>query len=224
MRNALRGVWLAVCLFAFGVVGQTEEASAPAAFIRLYNTADASDGELHAARAEADRILRQAGIQVAWRDCSRTPLPPFHACAALLAPMEFLVRIVRGPAPATSPHATLGFSYIDASTGSGSLATAYLDRINATAERVGLHAGIILGRVIAHELGHLLLGNTAHARSGVMRAEFSDAWLAERVDVRSWRFSDAESTLLRRALEARMGGDRTEVARNDTPLQSDVRR
>jgi hypothetical protein len=35
----------------------------------------------------------------------------------------------------------------------------------------------VLGRVVAHELGHLLLGSTAHAGSGLMRANQSMARL-----------------------------------------------
>jgi hypothetical protein len=53
------------------------------------------------------------------------------------------------------------------------VANVYADRVPKMA--YGQEVGVILGRIMAHELGHLLLGKNEHSRAGVMRAE----WLSD---------------------------------------------
>jgi hypothetical protein len=60
--------------------------------------------------------------------------------------------------------------------------------------------GGLLGRAIAHELGHLLLGTTSHEREGLMRAY----WLADEVRrrfTRDWTFSASSILDVRRAAQ-----------------------
>ena len=45
-----------------------------------------------------------------------------------------------------------------------------VDRIDALARQAGVDPGMLLGRAVAHEIGHLILGTTKHAKSGLMRA------------------------------------------------------
>jgi len=46
-----------------------------------------------------------------------------------------------------------------------------------TARKADLSIPEVLGHVIAHELGHILLGPGAHSRSGIMRASLDLEWL-----------------------------------------------
>jgi hypothetical protein len=39
-------------------------------------------------------------------------------------------------------------------------------------EKPGVNLGTILGYVMAHEIGHLLLGSNSHSRSGIMQGEW----------------------------------------------------
>ncbi len=52
----------------------------------------------------------------------------------------------------------------------GKLAYVFYDRIRLYSAELGLDASQMLGHVIAHELGHLLLPYDAHSVAGVMRA------------------------------------------------------
>ena len=71
------------------------------------------------------------------------------------------------------------------------MATIYYDRVLHVARRAGLDASDLLGRAMAHEIGHLLLRVPGHNRSGLMRAVWTDAELAQnRRD--DWSFTDAE--------------------------------
>jgi hypothetical protein len=50
------------------------------------------------------------------------------------------------------------------------VANVYSDRVSKMADQQDV--GVVLGRIVAHELGHLLLGKNEHSRAGVMRAVF----------------------------------------------------
>jgi hypothetical protein len=64
------------------------------------------------------------------------------------------------------------------------------------AASAGVDAPRLLGRAIAHELGHLLLGRTQHSESGIMRAAWSRQEL-QRNEVVDWRFSEPDATQIR---------------------------
>ena len=69
---------------------------------------------------------------------------------------------------------SLGYALVALEQGRGTLATIYLDRIRSIARRTGVDAGRLIGRAIAHEIGHLLLGTSRHSAAGLMRARWSD--------------------------------------------------
>jgi hypothetical protein len=96
-----------------------------------------------------------------------------------------IVRIV--PAPAATAAGSLGCAVIDLRTGAGTLATIYGDRVSLVAARTGVVEATLLGRAIAHEIGHLLLGTPQHAASGLMRAQWSDRELRNNLAA-DWTF------------------------------------
>ena len=55
----------------------------------------------------------------------------------------------------------------------------------------------LVGRVSAHEIGHLLLGTNAHATHGLMRA----SWDVTRIDRGDWDFTVEDATAIRRRLQ-----------------------
>src|SRR5688572_22135759 len=128
--------------------------------VRLYNTAGIPTDTLLAARRAAAAILEDAGIAVRFRHCG-TPVPgePVDACDQTLKPGEVVVRVINAPAFNLSldPDA-FGVTYVVEQTNRGWLATVFADRTARTASRVSVDPGTLLGRVMAHEVGHLLLG------------------------------------------------------------------
>jgi len=161
--------------------------------VRLYNTADIPAPELVGARRTAASILRDAELNVIFRHCGRPkrPADPATPCDTPLQLSEVVVRIIAAPEFNTSldPEA-YGVTYVVKETNRGWLATVFSDRIEAAATRVGIDAGTLLGRVMAHEVGHLLLGRGYHGEAGIMRAEWSDERLGRSGD--AWRFSKLE--------------------------------
>lgn len=58
--------------------------------------------------------------------------------------------------------------------GTGCYSNVYYDRTVALRSDQNVSVAAILGNVIAHELGHLLLGSNSHAPAGIMRARWKD--------------------------------------------------
>jgi hypothetical protein len=160
--------------------------------VRLYDGAALRPDERTAALAAASIALSAASIDVHWRSCEAQP----RACDAVLAPRELAVRIVRSPVPpgyrGTLP---LGDALIDTRSGTGVLATIYYDRVVWLAREAGVATGPLLGRAIAHELGHLLMATRAHGRYGLMRAIWSrdEVRRGKRGD---WIFAEGEVAAL----------------------------
>jgi hypothetical protein len=126
-----------------------------------------------------------------------------------------MMRIVAGPRTIPDPD-VLGFSYVDAESRQALLGTVFADRISAVASRLGMERGTLLGRAIAHEVGHLLLGSTGHPINGLMR----DRWSARRGDSEGWLFSVDEAANMRAALAARqdpVGVSLTALERRTSP-------
>jgi len=51
----------------------------------------------------------------------------------------------------------------------------FYHRVEAIAKKAGLSRAVILGHILAHEIGHLLLGRDSHSPSGIMHVP----WLTE---------------------------------------------
>ena len=150
------------------------------------------------AKAETDLVFRSAGVTIVWRDCDTFPTP-----AELEREPWFIVRLRTGKPPLTAGPASLdvmGKAFVE-DHGGGTMADAYFQAIQAKSEQHNGDSGLLLGFVMAHELGHLLLG-PGHTPEGVMQA----AWSQKQMDAlrqRRLRFTEEGAARIRRALEAR---------------------
>jgi hypothetical protein len=173
--------------------------------VRLYDTVGVPPQEMAAARHAAAAVLAGAGIDVAWAACAA---PARHeACDQKPRSSDLLLRIVRrSPDPASE---SLADAFVDSGNATGALATVYLQRVHTLAAAAGTDPGTLMGRAIAHEIGHLLFGTTTHGGAGLMRAVWSAAQV-RRDQPDTWSFSRAEAARLRARLEARYEAERTE--------------
>ena len=83
---------------------------------------------------------------------------------------------------------------------SGTRIHVFLDRVQQTAAEVPV--GILLGYVIAHELGHVLEGVDRHSAEGIMQARWKHAEL-ERMLIRRFPFSPEDAALIRAGVARR---------------------
>jgi hypothetical protein len=166
--------------------------------VRVYDASGALAGTNQTALDFARKTMEPASIDIIWRLCS-TP----QVCNGPIAPGELAIRIVRSPGPRRYNRLLpLGDAMLDTGSGSGVLATIYLDHVEWLAREAGTDSHVLLGRAIAHELGHLLLATTTHGPAGLMRALWSQDEV-RRGQPRDWSFAPAELAVIRRRAEAR---------------------
>ena len=128
----------------------------PATLLVAPNAFGMAPADLVAARAAARAILRDAEIDIVWRDCvSVDRTDSSLSCDERVRADETVVRIV--PSGRQAYADSLGFSIVDGQK-TGCLVTIFGDRIALMAARAHVETGLLLGRAIAHEIGHLLLG------------------------------------------------------------------
>ena len=120
--------------------------------------------DLNAAEAVAGRIFAAAGIRTVWvhgRDKGPRIGGALHVKVLVLSREMAEQKISAddvGPAVLGQAAKVCGRAYI------------FSHRIDALAKRNQRYVGDLLGRVIAHEVGHLLLPENGHSAIGVMTA------------------------------------------------------
>jgi hypothetical protein len=195
--------------------------------IRTYNYMQVPADDIARARATADRTFRQAGISLQWVDCW-VPAPaspsvdrpassvdraesakagPSSCTQPLREGTDFVLRLVSSTPPdatnrSLSRTVAMGTALIDRDSRAGALTTVNPELVLKIARGSRVDFATLLGRAIAHEIGHLLLGHSRHSRQGLMRAIWSQDEIR---GIRSadWRFSAAEAEQMRHGLAAR---------------------
>jgi hypothetical protein len=175
--------------------------------IRVYNYAAVSPAELAAARAAADQIFQDTGISLQWVSCRVPNSPEGDTCTeSLRTTGEFILRLQSSAPTGSQRHVALGSSVIDRSAGGGVLITIDPAQVHNVAWQSGTAPCTLLGRAIAHELGHMLIGTNEHADHGLMRALWSQAELRQDHDT-DWHFSADEVEVMRKGVTTRQLGN-----------------
>ncbi len=172
--------------------------------IRTYDSAALPAADLESAVATAATILGASGLGTVWHACDAAFVRDrAHPCAAPLRVNEIAVRIVRLTTDADyRGELSLGYSLVNTATRSGTLATIYIDRVAWLSDAAGVERRLVLGRALAHEVGHLLLGTNAHSESGLMRAVWSCDALKRNAG-HDWLFSKHDARAMRQAVRLR---------------------
>jgi hypothetical protein len=130
------------------------------------------------AQKPVGRIFRQIGLDVSWLDCptSARQFPTNLACQAPLGPADFVVLIL--PESMSKkyglPKDVFGYTLPTTKGRVGRTVNVFYGRVYDMAfyGPVGVAfenaQGIILGHLIAHEIGHILLGPGSHSEKGIM--------------------------------------------------------
>jgi hypothetical protein len=127
--------------------------------LNLQMTCDArvSPDVLEQSQNEVTRIFDEAGLTVRWTDT--TPRFTVHIVAQVL-----------GYRTAGSP--VMGVALRNTN---GSTAQVFFKQVQDFARVHRVELGSVLGYVIAHEIGHLLLPGNAHSPTGLMQAQWDKA-------------------------------------------------
>lgn len=176
--------------------------------VRIYNGHHVPEEDLQIAKAQATAILLEAGIDVRWISCDRgddaeTGSPP--ECGRPPGPKDLVLRLrPAGFVPGTH-DVSMGSSLVGAGAyGMPVFSTVHPDRVSTVADGARVDRRTLLGRAIAHEIGHLLLDTSRHAERGLMRARWSTRELRQNADA-DWKFLESESETMIASLAARAG-------------------
>jgi hypothetical protein len=187
--SALLRWQLVLGLVLSGFVGAVQNAAAhslgtQASFtVHIRNYAEVDSKQLVEAERVAAVIFRKAGVGTSWvaenvpdsqdsesADQKRTTASLIYVCIFSQPLADFgLSKTATGLAPGSGPDRQ--FAYV------------FYDRVKELARRqvtallngtISIHAtaGQILGGVIAHEIGHILLNLPSHSNSGIMRGDW----------------------------------------------------
>lgn len=178
--------------------------------VHTYNYSAVSADALAAARRHAEAIFRRANITISWIDCrttGRDALDILPTCRTDLRPDEVMLRMMPGGGPTDDRITSLGFSLVNREDAHAAwLSSVFTNRVAALASQAGIDPTLLLGRAIAHEVGHLLIGSTNHARTGLMRAFWSHAELTHGGGS-EWVFLEKEARAMRSSLSTRVTGN-----------------
>ena len=181
-------------------ISEAASAARAAVAIRTYDYAAVSTEQLAAARLEAARIFERAGISLEWIECRVPGRMDGAACTEpLLVGRDLMLRLVDRQPARGERIVALGESMLDREHRSGVLMTIDVFPVRAIAEQAFTAVPTLLGRAIAHEIGHLLLGSAAHPPSGLMRALWSRDELRG-LKPAHWGFSAREAAQMRQAV------------------------
>lgn len=193
-----RSAPLALVLALAGAWTTTGTLSAEAAFqsaitVRVYQSADLPPETERRALVEAATVLRGALVDVRWQRCPASNRA--RVCDTTPTPDVLLLRFL-GEGP-RAPRMPLGTAMVAPCAG-GVLATVYSNRVANLAEEGAADFAVLLGRVAAHELGHLMMHGAAHSRRGLMRPNWT-AGEVRRDRASDWAFTREDVTAMRRS-------------------------
>jgi hypothetical protein len=140
--------------------------------VHLYNYSGVTAEALARAEQETARIYQRLGVEMEWRNCPRTAeeLQQNTSCDLPGAHTRFTLRLLSNVMARAFPlgRDIYGFALLPINQGFGVVANVFADRAREMAPDEEWQR-VILGHFIAHELGHLLLGEAGHsAGAGIM--------------------------------------------------------
>jgi hypothetical protein len=139
--------------------------------VSVFNDAAVDDVSLARAEDQAAKILRRARVELVFLDCKNDAS---GRCLRLSDQGHFALRIV--PRSRSLRSEVFGAAFLG-DDGRGTQADVFFIEVQRLGTNARVNVPELLGHVIAHELGHLMLGTHAHSASGIMRPRWEDAEL-----------------------------------------------
>jgi hypothetical protein len=179
---------------------KTAAAGLIAVKVLVKDYAGVSPGDIEKATHVASRIYRRIGVEITWfgvgtgdQKIPGDPAGNEAFCASVL-----VVNLHSDPQDDGDRLGTMGMAAVGSR-----IARVFMDPVVQTAYKAQLPPSTVLGYVIAHELGHLLLPPNSHSRGGLMRATL-DA-MGVRME-RLW-FDASQAALIRVKLSGSIAPD-----------------
>jgi hypothetical protein len=135
--------------------------------VAVYDDVKLPEKVLAQSADEVTRIFHKAGVTTLWITCnsSKTTSVPDVKCQGPPTLGHLSLRIV--PRAWKARDGIFGMAFLS-DTGTGAYGDVFYDSVEKLHRDWGVSLPRVLGHVMAHELGHLLLGSNAHSRQGLM--------------------------------------------------------
>jgi hypothetical protein len=197
MAGTTFGVVLLATLVTAGGTGPGAEEMRSVTY-RLTDLAGVPPGILEAGAAFAESAFNRVGLRLKRDEPPAATIPGLAAgCAPRLHVLVLAERSFRAANPHPDAH-----GYTASGVGAPAAAIISFQRIERTAARCGVAPVVLFGHVMAHELGHLLLGRESRGGAALMKEAWGSSELV-RLAQRTLRFSPAERRRLRARIEQR---------------------
>jgi len=134
--------------------------------VGVFNDAAAPRPVVEFAEQEASRIFMATGLEITWVDCeARQASVPSASCLGPQGPTHLNLRIL--PRGRKVKEDSFGVAFL-AADGTGTYIDIFYDAVEKLDHESNASPGRLLGHVMAHEIGHLLIGSHAHSNRGIM--------------------------------------------------------
>lgn len=193
-----------------------QQAGDPRATVLVYDYARTPLQVLAHAESVAKRIYDSIGVETVWLQCPTSPdqESQFPDCRLPVDSPRLVLRLLprKNVEREQLDPAISGFSMLPGDGGFGNVANALAHRVEELARGDEGRQGVILGYLMAHEVGHLLLGADNHSATlGLMRNSWGREELA-RAGLGVLNFAPWEARQIRTRLRE---GAFTELAKTD---------
>ena len=140
--------------------------------IQVYNYSGVSAATLQQAERDAARIYGGMDIEISWLYCPFTAEQAAQntACGQPASPTRLTLRLLSNVMAERLPLGgdIFGLALLPVDGGLGMTANVCAGRAREMAEARHVPEGLLLGHLMAHEVGHLLLGSSRHSVKGLM--------------------------------------------------------
>jgi hypothetical protein len=138
--------------------------------IYVYDNAAVPAAVVNQAEARTREIFLKSGVNTAWYNCSIQG-GAGQDCSGLLDPDVVVVQLVHDTGRFKLKEEVFGAAFLG-TDGHGLYTDVFFDRAQELCRELKVSLPELVGHIIAHEIGHLLLGLNAHSLAGIMRARW----------------------------------------------------
>jgi hypothetical protein len=142
--------------------------------IRIHDYANVDPIPLASAQQIVSRMYQAIGVHTEWLASTRPLLDPATATGPGSTDLTIIVLTPQMANRRTVPDAVVGYAAVTRGE-AGRIAFVIYDRVRDVARHADVDITRVMGMVMAHELGHLLLPNRSHSDAGLMRGRWAAA-------------------------------------------------
>jgi hypothetical protein len=208
IKSILCGLLLSALAPQLGAADARNQEDLPEMIVQTYNYAGADEDILGRAQQEAATILLSTGIRLSWLDCTPTAqgIVDDHRCHQGAPNAVSLMICPEAMLPKGGlPRGIFGFALMPTRNEPAKYARLYFHRLAELADGRMVRLGVLFGAMMAHEIGHLLLGVNSHSKEGLMSIPWDKKKL-QQIDLGLLGFTAEQASAVRAEATRRAGG------------------